>query len=192
MKSCLVDINVWMALGYTRHQHHAAAARWFEQVGEGEATFCRFTQFGFLRLLTNPVVMGIDARTDSEAWMDYDELASDFRVSFIDEPADCEPVLRKLMGTGRASHRLWQDAYLAAIAITGGMRVGSFDRAFQSISGRLRTCLAQTDGDRASLASFVAGRLSRRDCDHGGNAGGQLRPGISKHLRPIANLSCAN
>jgi toxin-antitoxin system PIN domain toxin len=135
MKSYLVDSNVWVALAYSRHEHHTTAVRWFEMVNDAESCFCRFTQLTFLRLLTNSRVMGIDVRSGSEAWTDYDELANDIRVSFVEKGFGLDAALRGLTMSSRASHRLWPDAYLGALSIVKGMQVISFDSVFRTMPG---------------------------------------------------------
>ena len=86
MKSYFPDINVWVALTYRGHQHHAVAAEWFGDVEIEAVWFCRLTQLGFLRLLTHPVVMQDEVKTQLEAWRAYDLLTSDPRVTFHPEP----------------------------------------------------------------------------------------------------------
>jgi uncharacterized protein len=134
-KSYLVDSNVWLALAYNRHEHHARAIRWFEEARTGEIYFCRITQLAFLRLLTNATIMGSDVRTDAEAWADYDELASDEQVSFVDDGSEVDVAMRGLTTTGRRSHRLWPDAYLGALSIVNGVKIVSFDSVFRSMPG---------------------------------------------------------
>ena len=58
MKSYFPDVNIWIALTYRGHVHHPLAGRWFDGLGSEPVLFCRFTQLGFLRLLTNAHVMG--------------------------------------------------------------------------------------------------------------------------------------
>ena len=53
-KICLPDINVWIALASDRHLHHAPAIEWFLSLERSSAAFCRVTQMGFLRLISNP------------------------------------------------------------------------------------------------------------------------------------------
>jgi len=105
MTSFCPDINVWIALAYDGHEHHHAAAVWFEGLNEEIAYFCRLTQLGFLRLLTHPTVMRRDVRSQAEAWAAYDALQTDERVSFQEEgdAAELESVLRKLTAAGRSS-----------------------------------------------------------------------------------------
>ncbi|HLW78053.1 MAG TPA: TA system VapC family ribonuclease toxin [Terriglobia bacterium] len=76
------DINVWVALASDRHVHHRAAGDWFAAIGEAGAAFCRVTQVGFLRLLTNSRVMGDDVLSQRRAWGVYEQLDGDPRVVF--------------------------------------------------------------------------------------------------------------
>jgi uncharacterized protein len=56
--SLFPDINVWIALTYEGHRHHANAADWFATLPpDASFAFCRFTQLGLLRLLTTKAVM---------------------------------------------------------------------------------------------------------------------------------------
>jgi len=59
-KITLPDINVCVALASDRHVHHRLARDWFTAIPGAGAAFCRVTQIGFLRLLTNSRVMGED------------------------------------------------------------------------------------------------------------------------------------
>ncbi len=53
----LPDVNVWVAIAVAEHEHHDRAARWLESTHGHSLAFCRVTQMGFLRLLTNVHVM---------------------------------------------------------------------------------------------------------------------------------------
>ena len=59
----LPDVNVWIALAAERHTHHHAARRWFGNLQNEKLAFCRLTQMGFLRLLTNRHVMQEEVMT---------------------------------------------------------------------------------------------------------------------------------
>ncbi len=50
------DINVWLALATPEHVHATIAKRWWDEE-DGTIAFSRFTQMGFLRLLTTDAVM---------------------------------------------------------------------------------------------------------------------------------------
>lgn len=66
--SLFPDINVWLALTYEGHTHHADAAQWFAtRSADATFAFCRFTQLGLLRLLTADAVMGDEVMTQPQA-----------------------------------------------------------------------------------------------------------------------------
>jgi len=137
MKFYFPDINVWLALAYRGHHHHASAAAWFERLGAEQAVFCRFTQLGFLRLLTHPAVMCDEVKTQQEAWKAYDQLAGDARVTFYPEtePERVEAVLRMLTTTSRFAPQQWPDAYLAAFARVAGLTLVTLDKALAKLAG---------------------------------------------------------
>jgi len=138
MKSYCPDLNVWLALAYRGHQHHPAAAAWFDRLGAEQAAFCRFTQLGLLRLLTHPAVMRDEVKTQQEAWRAYDRLSSDPRVAFYSEidPERIEDALRALTASSRFAHQQWPDAYLAAFAKASGLTLVTFDKALGRLGGR--------------------------------------------------------
>ncbi|MGH9434506.1 MAG: TA system VapC family ribonuclease toxin [Terriglobia bacterium] len=138
MKSYFPDINVWLALTYRGHQHHAVAVAWFGRVEGGQAVFCRFTQLGFLRLLTHPAVLRDEVNTQQKAWNVYDQLSSDARVIFYPEvePERVEAVLRTLTATSRFAPQQWPDAYLAAFARVADLTLVTLDKALGKLAGR--------------------------------------------------------
>jgi toxin-antitoxin system PIN domain toxin len=139
-KTCLTDVNTWLALAAPGHVHHLTARRWFESLGEGEAVFCRITQMGLLRLLTQASVMKTDVLSPEQAWRLYRQLRRDWRVAFAAEPAGLESVWIELMSTVPSGSRTWTDAYLAAFAIECSYMMATFDRGFEkwkSLSLRL-------------------------------------------------------
>ena len=129
-KTCLTDVNVWLALARERHQHHAVARAWFYSLGEEGAAFCRITQMGFLRLLTSRATMGDDVVGALEAWRHYKSLRRGWRVTFASEPAGLERVWIELMRAAPGA-RSWTDAYLAAFAMAHGYTLVSFDQGFR-------------------------------------------------------------
>ena len=126
----LPDINVWIALAFEVHAQHAAACRWRAAADDEALVFCRMTQQGFLRLITNPAVLGQEALTLAKAWQLYDRLQALSYVTFLAEPAGIEPVWRQFTGRRRYSPKVWNDAYLAAFALRSGCRLVTFDRGF--------------------------------------------------------------
>jgi predicted nucleic acid-binding protein len=49
----LPDVNIWIALAAEDHVHHVPARDWFAAQPAASVAFCRITQMGLLRLLTN-------------------------------------------------------------------------------------------------------------------------------------------
>jgi hypothetical protein len=63
------DVNVWVALTHNIHPHHSAAKAWEDSLSASDIlVFCRITQLGLLRLLTNPSALGGDVLTQAGAW----------------------------------------------------------------------------------------------------------------------------
>lgn len=129
--SFLPDINVWLALTFSAHTHHAQAKAWFETTSTSSCAFCRMTQQGFLRLSSNPSFFKSDALTLRQAWKTYDALLRDQRVYFEPEPAGVEDVWRRLTNLEAYSPKKWNDAYLAAFSGKAELRLVSFDRGFK-------------------------------------------------------------
>lgn len=131
--SLFPDINVWVALTYEGHVHHAVAAAWFAELQSDAAlAFCRFTQLGLLRLLTTAAVMGDEAMTQPQAWAAYDRWLQDPRVTLVDEPLEIEPRFRFLTRRRQPATKDWADAFLAAFATTGQLTLVTFDRGLRA------------------------------------------------------------
>ncbi len=113
----LPDINFWLALTFSSHFHHPAATAWMNSAGRQSCYFCRVTQLGFLRLLTNRKAFPVDAVSMNEAWRVYEELLNDERVSFAEEPIDIEVAWRAFTRHRSFSTNVWADACLAAFAV---------------------------------------------------------------------------
>jgi hypothetical protein len=130
----LVDVNVWLALAYRLHVHHGAAREWFDTLSKQEAFFCRVTQLGLLRIVTNRKVMDQDVLSQREAWRLFDRIAADERIAFTSEPAGADVEFRRLTQASTPSTRMWTDAYLAAIASAGNMTVATMDKGFSAFA----------------------------------------------------------
>jgi len=121
-----------------QHPHHQRAINWWRRkvLPDGqEVLFCRVTQLGLLRLLSNETVMGASRRTPREAWRDYDRLRAQGPIGYLHEPDDVDQVLRSHTLDESASASLWTDAYLAAFARAADVRLATFDRGFSRFSG---------------------------------------------------------
>jgi uncharacterized protein len=97
-----------------------------------ELPFVGFTQMGFLRLLTNRKVMGDDTLTPAQAIAMYRKFATDERVYFVPEPGGLEEAWFSLMSPPATSSSRWTDAYLAAFAMKGGLRLVTFDKGMST------------------------------------------------------------
>lgn len=130
----LPDVNVWLALSLSGHVHHAAARDWLEGIRKSDSVFfCRSTQQGLLRLLTTSQVLapsGNPPLSNREAWEVYERLRADGRIAFATEPSGAETVWQALANQNTASPKLWMDAWLAAFALSAGLRLTTTDRAF--------------------------------------------------------------
>ena len=134
------DINVWIALTYRRHIHHNAARAWLSSVRQDAALcFCRFTQLGFLRLLTTSVVMGNQVCSQAAAWGTYDEWLTGGNATWVEEPASLDQVFRTLSSSPQAAPKDWADSYLAAFAQSSGVQLITFDQALarKTVGSRL-------------------------------------------------------
>lgn len=127
-----LDANVWLALLWGRHVHSEKATAWFEQATEEQFFFCRFTQMTVLRLLTTEKIMGPDTKSMSEAWILWDRVSVDDRISFLPEPDEIEKEFRSLSRLSSWSPKVWADAYLLAFASVAGLKLVSFDQALKS------------------------------------------------------------
>jgi len=125
----LVDLNVWLAIVWGRHEHHDIAKKWFD-AEEDDLIFCRVTQLGLLRLVTNAAVTGSDALLRRRAWDLYAELIADPRIRFLAEPHGLEVFWVAFSKRDDRSHLLWTDDYLAAFAQASEAEIITFDKAF--------------------------------------------------------------
>lgn len=132
--SLFPDVNVWVALTYQGHQHHTVALNWFNNLGDdARLFFCRITQLGLLRLLSQVAVMGVDeVMSQAEAWHAYDAWFTDSRVVFLPEAAGLEAEFRRItIHKSLIGPKDWADSYLTAFAQVTGLTLVTFDRAFE-------------------------------------------------------------
>ena len=150
----LPDINVWLALAVQEHPHHQAALRYWttsqtERTRDGAATahagadptlwFCRITMLGLVRLLCQPKAVGPGALDSLSAWTLYAQYRALPHIGLLPEPESCDDALRTLVGAGSLPPRLWTDACLAALSVSAGLRLVTFDRDFERFG--LERCL---------------------------------------------------
>ena len=135
MPAFLYDSNVWVALTFDRHPFHQAARSAFLQCGkDSPAAFCRATEQSFLRLASTPALLaayecsGLNSRDVIGFLEDFRKLP---KVRFAAETSTIGDLWFRLADRQTASPKLWMDAYLAAFAISGGLRFVTFDADFR-------------------------------------------------------------
>lgn len=135
MPGSLVDTNVWIAAIFTTHPFHQTARQVLQQATPAEpAVFCRSTQQSFLRLASTPTLLkvyGAEGLTNRDALVALDALQALPQVCLRDEPPGVLTLWRAMASRDTASPKLWIDAYLAAFAIGGGLRMVTLDRDFK-------------------------------------------------------------
>jgi toxin-antitoxin system PIN domain toxin len=127
----LPDVNVWIALTVSGHVQHRTAAAWLEETGDETLAFCRVTQMGFMRLLTNERVMAEDVFTADQAWRLVERIRREDRLIFSPEPPGLERSWQTLTTPHKTGANFWTDTYLAAFAVSAGCTLVTFDRGFQ-------------------------------------------------------------
>ena len=132
MTSFFPDLNVWLALSVAGHSHSGDAWSWANLLPrETRLIFCRYTQIGLLRLLTNQAVMGEQTLTLRKAWSVYDRWLADPRVDFYPEPRDADAEFRRVtetFGTKPASKWIG-DSWLLASSNGLQSTLVTFDKA---------------------------------------------------------------
>lgn len=122
----LPDVNVWVALAVGGHIHNIAASAWLNTV-QDDVVFCRITQMGLLRLLTNPKAMGTDVLDARRAWAMFDAFLQDSRISTFGEPSGLSTGWRALTRNQTHGSNWWTDTYLAAFSASGGFTLVTFN-----------------------------------------------------------------
>jgi toxin-antitoxin system PIN domain toxin len=128
----LPDVNVWIALAAERHTHHRVARHWFGNLQDEKLAFCRVTQLGFLRLLTNKHVMQEEVMSPNEAWQAYRALRLDRRIGYAAEPDELLETWQAFTEGPRTSPNLWTDAYLCAFANAARLTLVTLDAKIPS------------------------------------------------------------
>ena len=131
----LPDVNVWIALAAERHTHHGVARHWFSNLPDKNLVFCRVTQLGFLRLLTNKHVMQEEVMSPAEAWQAYRALRSDRRIGYAPEPNEFPETWQTFTAGPRTSPNLWTDAYLCAFASAARLTLVTLDAKIPAREG---------------------------------------------------------
>jgi toxin-antitoxin system PIN domain toxin len=131
------DVNVWLALVDESHVHHVAAATWLESLtGASRIIFARYTQLGFLRLLTTASVMGDSTFTLGKAFGLYERWLEDPRVEFHSESAAVDEAFRQAATVhfNKPASKTVGDCYLVAFAKESNAALVTFDKALLTLA----------------------------------------------------------
>ena len=135
MPGSLFDTNVWIAAIFPTHPFHPVVQQALQQATPAEpAVFCRATQQSFLRLASTPTLLkayGAEDMTNRDALVALDALQALPQVCTREEAPGVFALWRGLAVAETASPKVWMDAYLAAFAITGGLRLITLDGDFR-------------------------------------------------------------
>ena len=137
----LLDVNALVALAWPNHQFHASVVARLDRQPTPPWTTCALTQLGFVRLSSNPAVVGV-RRTPSQALALLAELVRDDRHSYLESlPALPEAAVhfRRLLG-----HQQVTDAYLLAVAARNNAVLLTLDRR-----------LAPKDSERSTVETIT-------------------------------------
>ncbi len=121
----LLDTNALVALAWPNHQFHRAVVARLERQPTPRWATCALTQLGFVRLSSNPVIVGV-RMTPSQALGMLAELVRDGQHRYLKSlPAlpRVENHFRRLLG-----HQQVTDAYLLAVAATNDAILLTLDR----------------------------------------------------------------
>ncbi len=130
----LFDANVWIALVFAAHPQHGLALEAYRSTSKARpAVFCRATELSFLRLASTPALLRLSnatGLTNGDAIATLTRLLGETRVAHRDEPEGVAPLWHRLGAQDSASPKRWMDAYLAAFAIAGDLRLVTADHDF--------------------------------------------------------------
>ena len=129
----LLDVNVLIALAWPTHVHHVPARRWFaDHHAEGWAT-TPVTEFGFVRVSSNPAAVG-DALTPAEALTVLEQIRA--RPGHNGWTDDLSPTDARYVDPLRlVGHRQVTDAHLLALTRRHDGRLATLDRSIAGLAG---------------------------------------------------------
>lgn len=129
----LLDVNVLVALAWPTHVHHGAARRWFAANQAAGWATTPATEFGFVRVSSNPAAVG-EALTPGEALIVLEQIRA--RPGHHSWADDVSPTDGRYVDPLRlVGHRQVTDAHLLALARRHAGRLATLDRAVAELAG---------------------------------------------------------
>lgn len=128
----LLDANLLIALTHSSHIHHAEAHTWFAAQPKRRWATCALTQLAFVRLTSNPKVVGSEI-TPADAMQALANMAAQPTHEYwADAP---EPLrLATLQSAALVGHRQVTDAYLLGLTAVRNQRLATLDRGLVSFA----------------------------------------------------------
>lgn len=131
----LLDANLLIALTHASHVHHSEAHQWFAQGPSRRWATCALTQLAFVRLTSNPRVVGA-AFSPSQAMQALADMVAQPDHEYWDDAP--EPLrLATLNSPALVGHRQVTDAYLLGLAAEHEQRLATLDRGLVSFASAL-------------------------------------------------------
>ena len=128
----LLDANLLIALTHSAHIHHAEAHTWFAAHPKRRWATCALTQLAFVRLTSNPKVVGSEI-TPAEAMQALAAMAAQPTHEYW--PDAPEPLhLATQQSAALVGHRQVTDAYLLCLAALRDQRLATLDRGLVSFA----------------------------------------------------------
>lgn len=127
----LPDLNIWLALVAECHPHHQQAIAYWDHLAAPDVRFSTVTALGLVRLLCQPKVMGVAVKRPAEASTLLQSLCAQPGVTISSTEHQSWEVFHRLLLDSDLPPRLCTDAHLAAVAISQGWRLVTFDRDFE-------------------------------------------------------------
>ena len=133
MKTCLLDVNVLLALAWPHHAHHPTVHQWWGARPATPWATCTQTQLGFIRVSCNPRFVPTPA-TPAQASQLLQRMASRPDHEFWSEipNANDDPDLSRQL-SAVATHGQVTDAHLAALARRHGGKLITLDRSLVTL-----------------------------------------------------------
>ncbi len=132
----LVDLNVLLYIVNEDSAHHEPTLEWWEETLQGDEPvgLAWVVLLGFLRLSTDPLVFPHPLDSESAlgktgSWLSLDQ------TRLVHETEDHWHILADLLAETGTAGNLTTDSHLAAIAISHGATLVSFDNDFARFPG---------------------------------------------------------
>ena len=136
MPGLLFDTTIWLGALLPPHPFHRQARQILADATPSvPAVFCRATQQSFLRLVSTRALLktyGAPDLTKRDAVVALNALLAMPQVCEREEPPGVFAQWQRLAACDTASPKVWMDAYLAAFALGGGLRLVTLDHDFKA------------------------------------------------------------